>query len=245
MNLFPPKITLEPIDHKYYDANGNQYMGFSSVYEFLADPFDANKVAYFTGGKSESGMNSKLEEWDKKREAGVRLDKALTEYAQTGKTDEVDLIEAVKTILNTYPAVTHEQVTLYNDTYQTAGTADKISFTSNRKDSKFIVSDYKCFENFDLHESRGWLKPPFDHLPKSKFMKCAFQLSFYAYHFEQLTGKKCAGTFIHLIDPTTVGGEIKQERVYLPYIRHDIEILLETFKDQIKSKLTNKNEFVI
>ena len=32
-------------------------------------------------------------------------------------------------------------------------------------------------------------------LKNSKFSKCAFQLSFYAYHFEQLTGKKCAGTF--------------------------------------------------
>lgn len=245
MELFPPKVVLSESDHKYHDSDGNQYMSFSQVYEFLAEKFDANKIAYFTGGKNETGMIAKLDEWDKKREAGVRLDKALTEYAKTGKTEEQDLLEAVKTILGTYPAHTIEQLVVYDEHYRTAGTADKVILTSNRKDSKFIVSDFKCYESFDIYKSRGWLKEPFSHLPKSKFTQIAFQLSYYTWHIERLSGKKCDGMFIHLIDPTTIGGEIKEQKVYVPYMKFEIEVLLETFKDQIKEKLTNKDEFVI
>jgi hypothetical protein len=243
--LFPAKVVLTEPDHKYHDSAGQEYMSFSSVYEFVCERFDAKKIAYFAGGKNEEGMIAKLNEWDKKREVGVRLDKALTEYAKTGRTDEQDLLDAVKTILGTYAPHTAEQVVVYNEQYRTAGTADKISFTSNRKDSKFIVSDFKCYEKFDLHESRGWLKAPFEHLPKSKFIQISFQLSYYAFHFEQLTGKKCNGMFIHLIDPTTIGGEIREQKIHVPYLKNDILILLETFKDQIKEKLSNKNEFVI
>lgn len=245
IELFPPNVYLQEADHKYYDSAGNQFLSFGSVYEFVCDRFDAQKIAYFAGGKNEEGMIAKLDEWDKKREAGVRLDKALTEYAKTGKTEEQDLLEAVKTILGTYPAHTIEQLVVYNNDYRTAGTADKVILTSNRKDSKFLVSDWKCYEDFNIYKSRGWLKAPFEHLPKSKLTQINFQLSFYAYHIEQLTGKKCEGTFIHLIDPTTVGRDIKEQKVYLPYIKNDIIVLLETFKDQIKERLTNKNEFVI
>jgi hypothetical protein len=247
--LFPKKVSLQEPDHKYYDESGSQYMSFSAVFEFLAAKFDANKIAYFTGGKSEQGMMAKLDEWDAKRAEGVRIDAALDKYAKEGKVDDSDkdIEDAVKTILGTYPKPSYEQLIVYNEQYRVAGTIDKLTLTSNRKDSKFTVSDFKCFEDFNIHTSRKWLKAPFDHLPNSKFIKISFQLSFYAMLLELLTGKKCDGLFIHLIDPRTCkgGGEIKQERVYIPYLKNDILILLETFKEQIKAELTNKNEFVI
>jgi hypothetical protein len=123
--LFPAKVVLTEPDHKYHDSAGQEYMSFSSVYEFVCERFDAKKIAYFAGGKNEEGMIAKLNEWDKKREVGVRLDKALTEYAKTGRTDEQDLLDAVKTILGTYAPHTAEQVVVYNEQYRTAGTADK------------------------------------------------------------------------------------------------------------------------
>jgi hypothetical protein len=99
----------------------------------------------------------------------------------------------------------------------------------------------------DLYEGRGWLKAPFSHLPNSKFVKTSFQLSFYAYHVELLTGKRVKELFIHLIQPSTCknGGKVNHKKIQVNYLRHDVEILLETFKDQIKEKLVNKNEFVI
>ena len=248
--LFQPILTLNEAEHKYYDSAANEYMGFSAIYdEFLVTKFDSAKVAYFAGGRNQEGMIAKLDEWDLTRSEGVRIDNALYRYAKDGTvldTDK-DIENAVKTILEGYGKYTHEQVTVHNEHFRTCGTLDKLTLSSNRKDSKFTISDFKCYENFDLHESRGWLKALFEHLPKSKFIKCAFQLSYYAYHLELLTKKKCQGLFVHLICPNSCknGGEIKQERVFIPYMRFEIEILLETFKDQIRAKLTNKNEFVI
>lgn len=258
--LFPPLVTLSEPEHKYYDSEGNEYMSFSSLYDFICDPFDAKKMAYFTGGKSEQGMIAKLDEWDAKRANGTRLDDALTEYAKTGTTKEKDFEEAVKTILAGYSNISFEQLICYNQHYKVAGTIDKMCLSSNRKDSKFTISDFKGFEDvlntdgtlkhtYDetLFINRKWLKEPFSHLPVSKFTKISFQLSTYAFMIEELTGKKCDGLFIHVIDPASckVGGKIRDRRIPVNYLRNDVMILLETFKDQIKSRLTNKNEFVI
>lgn len=258
--MYPAKVSLEESTHKYYDANGDEYMGFSAMYDFLVDRFDANKMAYFAGGKNEQGMIAKLDEWDSKRDSGIRLDNALTEYAKTGTTKEKEFEEAVKVILAGYKSPSFEQLICYNDEYRIAGTIDKICLSSNRKDSKFVISDFKGFEDvlntdgtlkhtYDetLFINRGWLKEPFSHLHKSKFTKISFQLSTYAFMVEALTKKKCDGLFIHVIDPASCksGGIIRDRRIPIPYLRNDVLVLLETFKDQIKEKLTNKNEFVI
>src|SRR3990167_285375 len=259
--LFPPILTMNEVEHKYYDSAGNEYMGFSAIYdEFLVTRFDAKKIAYFAGGKNETGMIAKLDEWDEKRESGIRIDKALTEYAKTGVTEEKDFEDAVKLILEGYSKYSYEQLICYNENYKIAGTLDKMTLSINRKDSKFTISDFKGFEDvlntdgtlkykYDetLFVNRGWLKEPFSHLPKSKFTKISIQLSLYAYMVEQLTGKRCDGLFIHVIDPQSckVGGKIRDKRIQINYLKHDIQILLETFKDQIKERLTNKNEFVI
>jgi hypothetical protein len=258
--LFEPKVELRESDHKYFDKEGNEYLSFSALYGFLADEFDAKKVAYFAGGKTEQGMIEKLTEWDEKRNEGTRLDKALTEYAKTGKTEEKDLEDAVKVILEGYNKFSYEQLICYNEDYKIAGTIDKMCLSSNRKDSKFVISDFKGFEDvlntdgtlkhaYDetLFVNRGWLKAPFGHLHKSKFTKISFQLSMYAFMIEGLTGKKCDGLFIHVIDPASCKGgkEIRDKRIPIPYLKNDVLILLETFKEQIKEKLTHKDEFVI
>jgi len=258
--LFPAKVKLKESDHTYWHESGEEYLSFSSLFGYLAEEFDAKKVAYFAGGKTEQGMIAKLDEWDKKRDEGSRLDKALTEYAKTGVTEEKDFEDAVKVILAGYNKFSYEQLICYHEGYKVAGTLDKMTLSSNRKDSKFTISDFKGFEDvldsegkikhtFDetLFINRKWLKHPFSHLPSSKFTKISIQLSLYAFMVEELTGKKCDGLFIHVIDPQSCknGGKIRDRRVQINYLKHDIQILLETFKDQIKERLTNKNEFVI
>lgn len=258
--LYPEKVKLNEKQHRYYDDNGDEYLGFSAMYEFLVNKFDANKVAYFAGGKNEGGMQSKLDEWDAKRNEGIRLDKALTEYAKTGVTEEKDFETAVKVILAGYKKPSFEQLVCYNEHYRIAGTIDKMCLSSNRKDSKFVISDFKGFEDvlnadgslkmaYDetLFVNRGWLKAPFEHLHKSKFTKISFQLSCYAFMVENLTGKKCDGLFIHVINPSSCKNNavILDKRIPIPYLKNDILVLLETFKEPIKDKLTNKNEFVI
>lgn len=258
--MFPEKVTIRESDHTYWHTESNEeYMGFSELYKYVVDEFDAKKMAYFAGGKNEQGMIAKLDEWDAKRNEGVRLDKALTEYAKTGKTEEKDFEDAVKVILAGYKKPSFEQLICYNEEWKIAGTIDKMCLSSNRKDSKFIIGDFKGFEDvlntdgtlkhsYDetLFVNRGWLKAPFEHLHKSKFTKISFQLSCYAFMIEGLTGKKCDGLFIHVIDPQSckTGGKIRETKINLPYLKNDVLVLLETFKDQIKERLTPK-EFVI
>lgn len=249
--LFTPKVILDEKEHKYYDADGNEYMGFSALFAEVGGSFDANKVAYFTGGKSQEGMEKNLAKWEEQRADGVRVDEALTHYLKHGeiRKEHKDIELDVLQLGIMYPTVRHPQLTVYNSQYRTAGTADTISLTSNRKDSSLIVSDTKCYEKMEetLYEGRGWLKEPFSHLPNSKFVKTSLQISYYAFHAECLTGKKVKELFIHLIQPSTCknGGNVVHKKIPVPYLKNDIIILLETFKDQIKSKLTNKNEFVI
>ena len=249
--LFPSLVTLSEPDHKYYDVDGNEYMGFSALYSEIGGSFDANKIAYFTGGKSQEGMEKNLAKWEEQRADGVRVDEALTHYLKHGeiKAEHKDIELDILQLAIVYPTVRYPQVTVYDMDYRTAGTSDTISLTSNRKDSKLIISDTKCYEKMetDLYEGRGWLKAPFEHLPNSKYIKTAMQCSYYAYHAEKLTGKKVKELFIHLIQPSTCknGGNVVHKKIPVPYLKHDIVILLETFKDQIKEKLTNKNEFVI
>lgn len=249
--LFPAKVTLHEESHKYYDENGEEYLSFSSLFSEIGGSFDANKIAYFTGGKSQEGMEKNLAKWEEQRSDGVRVDEALTHYLKHGeiRAEHKDIELDILQLGIIYPTVRYPQLTVYNEHYRTAGTADTVSLTSNRKDSSLIISDTKCYEKMetDLYEGRGWLKAPFTHLPNSKYIKTSMQLSYYAYHVEALTGKRVKELFIHLIQPSTCknGGNAVHKKIPVPYMRFEIEVLLETFKDQIKDKLTNKNEFVI
>lgn len=250
--LFPEKVFLEPVAHKYFDKEGNEYLSFSKVFEFISEPFDANKVAFFAGGKTPQGQEQLLTEWAGKRDEGVRVDNALLLYAKEKRVrdEDKDIEDAVKEILSHYKQPSYEQLVVYNENWKTAGTLDKLTLSSNRSASKFTISDFKCFTEFDLHKNRGWLKEPFNHLPATKFTQISLQLSYYAYHVELLTGKRCDNLFIHLVNPDSckkIAGKLnlRWEKVYVPYCKFDIQVLLETFKDQIKEKLTNKNEFVI
>lgn len=251
--LFPPKVKLRESDHTYWHENGEQYMSFSELFAEIGGSFEANKIAYFVGGKNEQGMIAKLDEWEEKRKEGVRVDKALTHYLKHGEVKSefhdisLSIIHLGESCYD-YGKVLPQQE-LYDEATRTAGTCDTLCLTSNRKDSQLIITDTKCYEKMeeDLYKGRGWLKPPFEHLPNSKFIKTAFQLSYYAHHAEKLTGKKVKELFIHLIQPSTCknGGNVNHKKIAVPYLKHDIIVLLETFKDQIKEKLTNKNEFVI
>jgi hypothetical protein len=248
MSLFPAKVNLNEETHEYTDSAGNYYMSFSECYEFLAPRFDANKIAYFTGGKNQEGMEKTLAKWDEQRSEGVRVDAALTHYL---KHDEIpaefnDIQLAVLELSVMYGAYAKKfpQTILYCEEFRTAGTTDTLCLTTNRKDSQIVLSDTKCYENMedDLYKGRGWLFAPFDHLPNSKFMKTAFQLSYYGYHAEKLTGKKIKELFIHLIQPSTCRvGKVNHKKIHVPYLKHDVMALLELNKDKIKEKLLQKS----
>ena len=247
-NLFPNEVYLEPNEHKYFDSKGNQYISFSALYGKLVKKFDANKIAGMYKDKSKEEV---LAKWSKTAEQGTRFDNALERYSNTATildSDE-DLKDAVPEILKKYKIYNkvYHQVVVYDEHTRSAGSTDSTCIISNRKDSAFDKGDWKCFEggleSLFVVKGQPFLNAPFEHLQNTKFTKISFQLSYYARHFEKLTGRKCKKLFIDLIVPKwdSEGKLLSYENhvVNVNYLRNDIDIFLEHFKKDIIDELDN------
>lgn len=256
-NLFPNEVYLEPNEHKYFDSEGNQYISFSALYGKLVQKFDAKNISRLVSKYSDKTSDEIVKGWEQTAINGTRIDNALELYAQTAtvKDSDLDLTELLPLVLDKYKVYnkTFEQGVPYSKKYKVAGSWDKLSLVSNRKDSKFHLSDFKCFEKgydslFKI-SGQAFLNAPFEHLPNNKFTKISFQLSYYAHLFEELTGRKCEKLFIDLITPTFDENnrlmEFKNEVINTVYLKNDIKIFLETFKDEILDTLSNTVNVVV
>lgn len=249
--LFPQLVKLNEETHKYFDASGQEYIGFSRFSSLLGlGDFEAKKdmIAYVTAKSQDVDKSVILDKWDQQRDAGTRIDKALevcVPFKGYIPDEYADIAEIIKSVLKEYESFgdnTYEQLLVHNAHYRVAGAIDKCCFTSSRKDSSFHLSDFKCFDKGveDLYLARGWFGIPFKHWPKTKYLKIATQLSFYAFQLEELTGKRCSGLWIHLIHPTTG----THQKIPVPYLRNDIIIALETHKEAILEMVTPKDEYI-
>ena len=250
-NLFPNEVYLEPIEHKYFDSEGNQYISFSALYGKLVKKFDAVGISKLVSKHGDKSAIEVRQGWEQTAINGTRADKALETYAQTATISESDqdLKQLVPDVLSKYKIYnkTFEQGTPYSKEYRVAGSWDKLSLVSNRKDSKFVLSDFKCFEKgYDslfTVSGQPFLNAPFEHLSNTKFTKISLQLSFYAHLFEELTGRKCERLFIDLITPVFDKDfklvSYKNEVVNTVYLKNDIKIFLETFRGDIMEELNN------
>lgn len=238
-NLFPQLVTLTE-EHEYLDKDNNRYMGFSSFYDnYIGKPFNSAGAAY---GVAKSNINKGnimsaqevLDRWDEQRENGVKYDAAIQRYLET-KTilpSDLDIKRLVKSVCKEYDNFhsTYCQVVVYNEYYKIGGSPDSFSLTSNRKDGQFELSDIKVFEKQDnLHEHKGWLKSPMNHLSETKYLKICLQTSYYAFQLEELLGKRCKKLYLHLICPITH----THKKIPIIYMRNDILLILETYKEDI------------
>lgn len=262
-NLFKNEVYLEPTEHKYFDSKGNQYISFSALYGKLVKKFDADKISKQIAKYGSSSADELQKKWAKTAEQGTRVDNALERYLQTATilpTDD-DLKELIPYVLAKYKDYhsVYNQVTVYDLETRSAGSTDATCIVTNRKDSRFHKGDWKCFADkknedgtiktrgydtlFEVVKDQPWLNAPFEHLPNTKFTKISFQLSYYARHFEKLTGRKCERLFIDLIVPKWDENDrlvsFENHVVNVNYLKNDIEVLLATFKDEILDDLSN------
>lgn len=249
-NLFKNEVYLEPNEHKYFDSKGNQYISFSALYGKLVKKFDADKISKQIAKYGSSSADDLKAKWAKTAEQGTRVDNALERYLQTATilpTDD-DLKELIPQVLAKYKDYhsVYNQVTVYDLETRSAGSTDATCIVTNRKDSRFHKGDWKCFQKglpslFEVVKDQPWLNAPFEHLPNTKFTKISFQLSYYARHFEKLTGRKCERLFIDLIVPKWDENDrlvsFENHVVNVNYLKNDIEVLLATFKDEILDQL--------
>src|SRR6478609_4633771 len=249
-NLFKNEVYLEPNEHKYFDSEGNEYISFSALYGKLVKKFDADKVSKNNAKYGLESAEFLKQKWAQTAVQGTRIYNALERYLQisTILDSDHDLTELIPFVLekyNTYNKV-YNQVVVYNKNYRVAGSTDASCMVTNRADSRFHKGDWKCFEKgvdslFTVN-GQAWLNEPFQHLPNTKYTKITFQLSYYAYLFEELTGRKCERLFIDLIVPKWEGNLLKSfENHVIPvmYLKNDVKLLLETFKSDILDMVSN------
>lgn len=240
--LYRQDVYLDVDQHKYFDSGGKEYISFSKLYNFLVPKFDSESIAGHVGRAEGSSKEQVLAKWQAQTDEGTRIDSALELYAETGqiKEEDRDLEQVIKHVLSKYKDYhkTYQQLVVFCHASRTAGSLDKIAILSNRKDSRFHLSDFKCFSDgmSYLPKGQAWLNPPFDYMPNTKYTKINFQTSYYAWHFEHLTGRKCERIFVDMIQPVKKEGRVvgyTNKEIPMPYLKSQIELLLETFKDKI------------
>lgn len=242
--LYEQLVTLEREQHRYFHQNGDEFLSFSKLSEYLIPPFDREMVSHFVAKAQGKTQDEVKQGWDSRTENGSRIDKALEVYAKDGVifSEDLDFQELIRSISQEYKGYhkCFEQLILFNTQYRIAGATDKLFIFGNRKDSNFGISDFKVYEKpEELTLARGWCKEPFNHLPKSKFTKINFQLTCYAFMFEQLTGRRCRELFIHVIDSVNK----THKKVHVPYLKNDLLILLEHNKENILNRLMSESIF--
>jgi len=231
--LFPNKVKLEPVSHRYYHDNGDEYISVSALLKMIAEKFED------THAYARATPETRLEWKEKGRVAadhGTRIHNALELYSDSGQIlkDNEDLVEIIKSVSAEYNEYhkNYNEVCLYNEKYRIAGTTDKICAISNRKDCEVDLADFKTnisngIQYFNKYKKR--LYPPFDHLQDCNYVKYSFQLSIYAYFFEELTGRKVRQLYIHFIAP-----DFKTHtKIPVMYMKNDVKLLLDTYSGQI------------
>lgn len=245
--MYPQKVTINS-EHRYFHENGDEYIGFSKLYDnFMKEPFNVDLSAYGVAKSEGVTAQSVKDRWEEQRKEGVRIDDAIDYYSNTGLIlpSNSDIADGVKEVLDVYSEYhkSHGQLVLYSEKYKVAGTCDRLSVISNRKDCPIIMSDFKCFEKEIeyMPKSKRFLNAPFNHFANTKYTKIAFQLSFYSYLFEGLTGRVPIRQFIHWIDPRSMKKDengklnLKHKLIDVPYLKNDVILFLEIYKEKILS----------
>ncbi len=244
-SLFPNKVKLEPVSHQYFDAEGRQYMSVSRLLNLMSERFE-DTIAYSRADEATKAV------WRQKgedaRNHGTRIHEALELYNQTGQIllENKDLEVAIKSITAEYRDYnkTHDEICLYNEKYRVAGTTDKICVISNRKDSQVDLADFKTNVSKGIYYFSEYGKrmfAPFEHLQDCNYVKYSFQLSIYAYFFEQLTGRKVRQMFIHFVPPDMS----KHQKIPVLYLKHEVDLLLETYKNRILEILEPTQQTIV
>jgi len=232
--LFPNLVRLEPVNHTYQNAKGQQFLSVSKFLGLLSEKFE-DTPAY-----ARANDETRAQWKEKGRVAanhGTNIHNALELYNKTGQIliENAGIESVIKSINAEYKEYhqTYDEVCLYNEHYRIAGTTDKICSLSNRKDSEVDIADFKTNLKgvITMHSDyKKRLFYPMDHLHDCNYTKYSLQLSLYAYFFEELTGRKVRKMYIHYVPPADMMSHYKIPVIYL---KNDVKMLLEHHKQNI------------
>lgn len=247
-NLYKPSVSLDKVEHKYFNESGEELMSFTRLFQYLSPKFDAQNISKFVAKKEGVSQQNILDKWQKTADDGTGLDVAIKMYAQTGKISAENqhiesLIKKVSEKYAEYYSI-YSDLIVYDNNFRVAGEIDRLCLTSNRRDSSFVISDFKRMENISYDfKGQKWLNYPFTHHLNSKYNKISWQLSFYAHLFSLLTGRPCERLFVDHIKPIYTAGKLtgySNHLIPVANLKTDVIAFLNHFENRIKKDLEPK-----
>ena len=212
-------VTLEPVAHKYFNKDGEEYISASKFLATFKEPFDpriadncAGKGDYI--GMSPDEVRAYWKEYGTERAGiGTVIHNANEMFSETTQVlpENEWMRPALINIHSQYRDYhrCYNEVCLYDAENKIAGTSDRILVHTSHKDSVISISDYKTnlgsLPQIDL-DKKGkqkikYLLGPVSHMIESKYNLYSLQISLYSYMLQKQTGRRIGKLFIHYINP--------------------------------------------
>jgi len=192
------KIKFDEASHTYTHVDtGAPFISVTTLLGKYKQPFDryghSKRVAKREGVSQELVLEMWEEEKNRACTRGTDIHKILEDYISCGDVKDnygwlcksYDM--AAERSIDSFKNVLCENL-LYDEEHLVAGMADLIYEHKN----EFTVGDFKTNKKFKFSSPYSErLKDPISHLHNCEFNVYGLQLSFYAYLYERMSGKRC------------------------------------------------------
>lgn len=232
---FSNDVALEPISHKYYDKDGNEYLSVSKFISQFTPQFDKERISASYAAKNNLSQKEVLDLWDAKAKAAIdhgnQIHNALERYEKTTVILPEDLhlkpmILSVASEYSHYHRIYQEQC-IFDKDHLIAGTSDKILQVTSSNKSVFDIDDYKTNLSKGIQfysEYNKYLLGPLSHLQDCNYNKYSIQLSIYAYMLEKTYGVRIRSLGIRFIPPHNI---LAHHRIPVPYMKAEVEAMFQ------------------
>ena len=231
------KITLEPTSHTYSDELGQEYKSVTRFINQFVPHFDFEQKSKAYASKYGMNVEEVRENWTNKNKSstdfGTKIH-SLIESALNKKTIEPgNFFNPVKDIVDElFKLFQGDFITesvIYDLSHKIAGTSDLIV----DEGSKFSIVDFKTNKQIKYTNDfeHKYLLKPVSHLPNGEYFKYSLQLSFYAYFYQNITGKDVNRLCFYWLKRTKVEdynnmARAKWVRYNVPYLKEEVESCL-------------------
>ena len=192
------KIKFDEASHTYTHVDtGAPFISVTTLLGKYKQPFDryghSKRVAKREGVSQEMVLEMWEEEKNRACKRGTDIHKILEDYISCGDVKDnygwlcKSYDTAAERSIDSFKNVLCENL-LYDEEHLVAGMADLIYEHKN----EFTVGDFKTNKKFKFSSPYSErLKDPISHLHNCEFNVYGLQLSFYAYLYERMSGKRC------------------------------------------------------
>ena len=242
------KVTFNEEAHSYTaDLSGKKYISATTLIGKFKQKFDTIAVSTAYAAKNGNTPEYWQAQWantskiacdkgtkfHKRKEDAMLADGAVTVNKRVIPVHITEVLKQASYNYQDIPDGVYPEMLLWNHYFESAGLTDILTVEGNY----FDIDDYKTNKKIDKtsfrHPKTGYKKIlfPLQHIQDCNFKHYELQLSFYAFMFEQLSGKTCRSICFHHHPPQVDNPlEAVEEgiRYDCKYLRDDVLKMLHT-----------------